>query len=85
MRHRIVTLVLQRLDNTTLAEEVMLETLFEIWKHTSRFAGDSLASMWIPGVTRLQNRPTNTVKTRMFDARRNLHECMNMHGHEERR
>lgn len=85
MRHRIVTFVLQRPDNTTLAEEVMLETLFEFCKHAPWFAGGSRPTTWIPGIAWVQDYPTNTVKTRMFDARRNLHECMEMHGHEERR
>ena len=80
---RIVTFLMQRLNNTTLAEEVMSETLFEVWKHTSRFASESPASTWIPGIARLQNCPTSTVKTRMFDTRRSLCGCMNMYDHEE--
>lgn len=83
MHHRIVTFAIQRLDNTTRAEEVMSETLFEVWKHAPWFAGEARVSMWIAGIARSQNCPTNTVKTRMFDVRHNRHDCMNVHGHEE--
>lgn len=155
MRHRITVFAMQRLDNATLAEEVMLETLFEVWKHAPRFAGESRASTWIlgiarhkaldklrkqsprldelsdehldiasdavgslehveicernaalhdcirqlppaqreclhlvfyqdlalPDIARLQDCPANTVKTRLFHARRKLRDCMILCGH----
>ncbi len=155
MQHRIVAFAMQRLDNAELAEEVMVETLFEVWNHAPRYAGHSKASTWILGIARhkaldkvrgrsilteplldahleiasdeisqlervdaqqqdialqgciehlsvvqrecvhfafyqdlsmediaqLQACPVNTVKTRLFHARKNLSNCMMAHGH----
>jgi RNA polymerase sigma-70 factor, ECF subfamily len=155
MQHRIVAFAMQRLDNAELAEEVMVETLFEVWNHASRYAGHSKASTWILGIARhkaldkvrgrnnlmeplldahleiasdemsqlervdaqqqdaalqgcikqlsivqrecvhfafyqdlsmediarLQACPVNTVKTRLFHARKNLTDCMTARGH----
>lgn len=52
MRKRIVAFAMQRLDDPYLSEEVMLETLFEVWNHASRFAGQSQVSTWILGIAR---------------------------------
>jgi RNA polymerase sigma-70 factor, ECF subfamily len=155
MHQRIVAFAMKRLDDKTLAEEVMLETLFEVWKHAPSYAGTSRASTWILGIARnksydklrthnprlealsdehldiasdevdglervaacerasalhdcikqlstvqrecvhlvfyqelameeiasMQNCPANTIKTRMFHARRKLRTCMEASGH----
>ena len=52
MHRRITVFVLQLLGTAQLAEEVMLETLFEVWNHAPKFAGDSQASTWILGIAR---------------------------------
>ncbi len=52
MHRRITAFALQRLGNVQLAEEVMLETLFEVWNHAPKFAGGSQASTWILGIAR---------------------------------
>ena len=52
MHHRIVAFAMQRLGDTGLAEEVMLETLFEVWTHAPRYAHESQASTWILGIAR---------------------------------
>ena len=161
MHRRITAFALQRLGNSQLAEEVMLETLFEVWNHAPKFAGGSQASTWILGIARhkaldklrklqqgkpwleewtdehleidsgevesieritnaelttalhncmkalptlqreclhlvfyqeftlediarLQDCPPNTVKTRLFHARRKLRDCLAACGHGER-
>ncbi len=52
MHQRIIVYVSKLLDDSLLAEEVMLETLFEVWNHAGQFTGEAKASTWILGIAR---------------------------------
>lgn len=49
---RIHAFALQFLRNPHLAEDVVTETLFEVWRNAKRFAGQSRASTWVLGIAR---------------------------------
>ena len=49
---RVFAFSLQRLDEPGLAEEVVSETMYEVWRHAARFRGESSASTWILGIAR---------------------------------
>jgi RNA polymerase sigma-70 factor (ECF subfamily) len=34
------------------AEEIVVETMYEVWRHAGRFAGGSLVSSWVLGIAR---------------------------------
>lgn len=52
MSRRIYAFSLHRLSHVDLAEEVVVETMYEVWKGATRFAGRSMASTWILGIAR---------------------------------
>ena len=52
MHRQITAFAMLKLGDMALAEEVMLETLFEVWNHAPTFAGNSSASTWILGIAR---------------------------------
>jgi RNA polymerase sigma-70 factor (ECF subfamily) len=41
-----------QLDDATKAEEIVSDTLFEIWQHPTRFRGDAKFSTWLIGIAR---------------------------------
>jgi RNA polymerase sigma-70 factor (ECF subfamily) len=52
MNRKVYAFALQFLRNPHLAEEVVTETLFEVWRNARRFAGQSRASTWVLGIAR---------------------------------
>jgi RNA polymerase sigma-70 factor, ECF subfamily len=48
----IYAFVMSRLRNPTLAEEIVVDTMHEVWKHPSRFRGESKFSTWVLGIAR---------------------------------
>jgi RNA polymerase sigma-70 factor (ECF subfamily) len=44
--------VLNMLNNHALAEEVVSDTLYEVWRHPQNFRGDSKFSTWLIGIAR---------------------------------
>ena len=44
--------VLNMLNNHAQAEEVVSDTLYEVWRHPDRFRGDSKFSTWLIGIAR---------------------------------
>lgn len=44
--------VLNQLNNSAEAEEVMVDTMYEVWKSASRFRGNSRVRTWILGIAR---------------------------------
>lgn len=48
----VYAFVLRRISNETEAEEVVVETLYEVWKHASRFQGNSQVKTWVLGIAR---------------------------------
>jgi RNA polymerase sigma-70 factor (ECF subfamily) len=49
---RIFTFVRCSVDNTVLAEEIMMDTLFEVWKKPTTFRGAARGSSWVLGIAR---------------------------------
>jgi RNA polymerase sigma-70 factor (ECF subfamily) len=50
LNRRIYAFALRRLSDSDLAEEVVVETLYEAWRHASRFEGRSKVSTWVLGI-----------------------------------
>jgi RNA polymerase sigma-70 factor, ECF subfamily len=49
---RIFAFALRRLGDRDEAETVVSDTLLEVWKHASRFRGESRFSTWLLGIAR---------------------------------
>lgn len=43
---------LRRLGDNSDAEDVVVETMFEVWKHAARFRGESKVGTWVLGIAR---------------------------------
>lgn len=52
MAPRIFAFAQRRLDDAAAADEVVSETLYEVWNHAGRFRGQSQPSTWILGIAR---------------------------------
>lgn len=52
MSRKIFAFALRHVDDRDLAEGVVVETMFEVWKSASRFIGGSSVSTWILGIAR---------------------------------
>lgn len=52
LSRRIYAFALQRLSQPEAAEEVVVETMFEVWQHAARFRGQSRVSTWVLGIAR---------------------------------
>lgn len=52
MSRMIYAFSLRRLNAPDVAEEVVVETMYEVWKDAPRFAGRSLVTTWILGIAR---------------------------------
>jgi len=51
---RVYRFALSRVRRSHLAEEVLQETMFAVWKQADRFCGRSKATTWILGIARNQ-------------------------------
>lgn len=49
---RIYQFALVRLRDEDMAQTVMIDTLFEVWKHPDRFRGESRFSTWLLGIAK---------------------------------
>ncbi len=49
---RIFLFAMSRLRNEESAETVMIDTLYEVWKHPDRFRGESRFSTWMLGIAK---------------------------------
>jgi RNA polymerase sigma-70 factor (ECF subfamily) len=49
---RVHAYVLNMLKDPARAEEVLVDTMYEVWRAPARFRGDSLFSTWLIGVAR---------------------------------
>jgi RNA polymerase sigma-70 factor (ECF subfamily) len=49
---RIYLFALSRLRDEDAAQTVMIDTLFEVWKHPDRFRGESRFSTWLLGIAK---------------------------------
>lgn len=52
MSRMIFAFSLRRLNAPDVAEEVVVETMYEVWKSASRFGGRSMVTTWILGIAR---------------------------------
>ena len=52
MSRKIFAFALRHVDDRDLAEGVVVETMFEVWKNAARFIGGSTVSTWILGIAR---------------------------------
>lgn len=52
MSRRIYAFALRRLSSSEAAEEVVVETMYEVWKSANNFLGQSKVSTWILGIAR---------------------------------
>lgn len=63
---RIYAFALTRLRDPDEAETVVVDTLYEVWKHAERFRGESAFSTWLLGIAKnkilmtLRGRDTDT-------------------------
>lgn len=48
----VYAFALRRLGNEGEAEEVAVETMYEVWKNADRFRGDSQVRTWVLGIAR---------------------------------
>jgi RNA polymerase sigma-70 factor (ECF subfamily) len=49
---KLYAYVLRQLSDPAQAEEIVSDTLYEVWKAPTRFRGDSLFSTWLIGIAR---------------------------------
>ena len=52
LNRTIYAFSLRRLSQPEAAEEVVVETMYEVWKNASRFAGRSMVTTWVLGIAR---------------------------------
>lgn len=49
---RVYAFALKRLSAPDIAEEVVVETMYEVWRSAKNFAGQSKVSTWVLGIAR---------------------------------
>lgn len=49
---RIYAFALNRVRDPALAEEIVVDTMHEVWRHPDRFRGESKFSTWLLGIAR---------------------------------
>ncbi|MEN9560239.1 MAG: hypothetical protein RLZZ502_1450 [Pseudomonadota bacterium] len=52
MSRMVYAYVLNQLNNAAEAEEVMADTLYDVWKSAAKFKGDSQVKTWVLGIAR---------------------------------
>lgn len=52
LSRRIYAFSLRRINNTDLAEEVVVETMYEVWRSAKTFDGRAQVSTWVLGIAR---------------------------------
>src|SRR5262245_41982504 len=50
----IYAFALRRLRDAAEAEEIVVDTMHEVWRHPGRFRGDSKFSTWLLGIARFK-------------------------------
>jgi RNA polymerase sigma-70 factor, ECF subfamily len=64
---RLYAYVLRQIDDPSQAEEIVSDTLYEVWKAPARFRGDALFSTWLIGIAR--NKVLMAFRSRKPDAK----------------
>jgi RNA polymerase sigma-70 factor (ECF subfamily) len=52
MSRRVYAYVLHRSADPALAEDLVVETLYQVWEHAPRYRGESKFSTWVLGIAR---------------------------------
>ncbi len=63
---RLYAYVLRQLGDAAQAEEIVADTLYEVWRQPGRFRGDSQFSTWLIGIAR--NKLLMALRSRKPDA-----------------
>ena len=63
---RLYAYVIRKLGNEAQAEEIVADTLYEVWKAPARFRGESQFSTWLIGIAR--NKVLMAFRSRKPDA-----------------
>ncbi len=83
---RVYRFVLRLVGNPSVAEDLISEVFLDVWRQADRFEGRSAVSTWMLAIARFKEVaeivgiPENTVKTRMFYARKKLSELLQAAG-----
>jgi RNA polymerase sigma-70 factor, ECF subfamily len=64
---RLYAYVIRQIDDTSQAEEIVSDTLYEVWKAPARFRGDAQFSTWLIGIAR--NKVLMAFRSRKPDAK----------------
>jgi RNA polymerase sigma-70 factor (ECF subfamily) len=62
---RVYAYLLNMLNDPGRAEEVLVDTMYEVWRHPTRFRGDSRFTTWLIGIAR--NKALMAFRGRRFD------------------
>ncbi len=52
LSRRVYAFVRRMIENAESADEIMVDTMYEVWKTAGRFRGDSRVTTWILGIAR---------------------------------
>ena len=68
LSRRVYAFVRRMIENSEAADEIMVDTMYEVWRTAGRFRGDSRVTTWILGIAR------NKVLMAMRSAPKGQHE-----------
>ena len=52
LSRRVFAFVRRMIDNPESADEIMVDTMYEVWKAAGRFRGDARVTTWVLGIAR---------------------------------
>ena len=52
LSRRVYAFVKRMIDNAETADEIMVDTMYEVWKTADRFRGDARVTTWVLGIAR---------------------------------
>jgi len=62
LSRRVYAFVRRMIENAETADEIMVDTMYEVWKTAGRFRGDSRVTTWILGIAR--NKVLMSIRSR---------------------
>lgn len=62
LSRRIFAFVRRMIDNPETADEIMVDTMYEVWKTADRFRGDARVTTWVLGIAR--NKVLMSIRSR---------------------
>lgn len=54
LSRRVMAYLLRSVDDNGQAEEIMMDTLYEVWNSAEKFRGDAKVSTWVLGIARFK-------------------------------